>query len=446
MPAYSTLNALLGLALAIHRAQATVVIPFETYVGYGPIGVPNEYVRFPEPQRNGTDYFQGRVGVHFELGTPPQHIWIAPHFYNDTTFVNDVKLCEPNPEYSQAYCEDLFGSLFASNESSTWQPARGPSGTDVAYLTNSYPDLRSDMFPFSIINGTDLDYSFQDFGILGLGPGSTFIETFFPGKPQIGLYYPGNSTTPKLPASAPPRPFIPYEMEFDGYNETHFTGEKYTQPIGPPLEISNTTNPFWLNVTGLTLSGVDLLQGESFLATIDLLGRSSDAFPGPVYDRFGELTGAINPDHGWYHRYNTTLPTDPNEWFNLTITFSNGYSVTKPQNFLLASFDGEFASVSGDTAMSTIMNADGTQGVPPWPIRGPLISVSTLLLSSYVGVDWATEEWFIAKAVHPWDEQGSEEPDGDDSSPNAAGGMGSNLNRMVLLYVAGFAAAFVLLG
>ncbi|KAK6330879.1 hypothetical protein TWF718_003077 [Orbilia javanica] len=431
MPTLSTLRTLtLALAIAIDRAQATVVIPYVSYVGPGPWGVPNEFVRDP---LEGPDNYQSRFGVHLTIGTPPQHVWVAPQFYDSETHVRSISLCDDYVvEGPQGVdCESLYSGVFSANESSTFEQVNGTSfGMDVTSAFEAVPDLESKEFKFEVQTTNMTNFIGQDWGTLGLGSNSTFLQTFFPGKEQIGIYYTGgNSTHGKPEHSMPPRPLVVYELEFDGYNQSHYTGPKFTQPIGPPSAASNSTNPFTLNVTSVKVGRTEISGGESFIATVDLSGRTSNILPPKVFDAFVSATGArvVNGLPAW--EFMDVPPYDqPDGLYNLTLTFSNGYSVSLPQTF----FVNYNEAIAPGNMVASILNADDPAVIRSWPVRGPVIALNQLMFSSYIGIDHATEEWWLAKAVHPWDQSAKDEP----KESVAAGGIGDNLRKTSLVAAA----------
>ncbi|KAF3214601.1 hypothetical protein TWF191_009773 [Orbilia oligospora] len=393
MPTLSTLRTLtLALVVTIKSVQATVVVPYVSYIGPGPIGVPDEFVRYPINETEGM--YQGRFGVHLAIGTPPQHVWVTPHFFSSETYVKAASICAnystADPGGSIGYCESNYSGLFAANESSTFEISSERSfGVDTVTVYDAVPDLENDEFRFGIqtTEAEQPNLFNEDLGTFGLGPNSTFLKTFFPGKEQVGIYYTGGSSTHgKPPYSTPPRPLVVYELEFDGYNQSRFTGEKFTQPIGPPAPFSNSSNPFTVNVTNIAVGRNGILGGGgSFLATVDFSGRTSNLLP-------------------------SSVPDDP-----------------------------EFA-------IANILDANDPAVMRSWPVRGPVISLNQLMFSSYIGIDYAAGEWWLAKAVHPWDE--SIAPTNNNTSKPkegaAAGGIGGNLKRSIVTASA-LAAAVILL-
>ncbi|KAK6502325.1 hypothetical protein TWF506_002906 [Arthrobotrys conoides] len=453
MPTLSTLRTLtLALAITINRAQATVVVPYVSYIGPSPIGIPNEFVRNPVNESEGM--YQGRIGVHLAIGTPPQHVWVPPHFYSSETYVKSVSLCDnytiANPGGQIEYCESEYSGLFAANESSTFERSSERSfGVDAVSVFDAVPDLQNDEFRFGVQTTKDPNYVGENWGTLGLGPNSTFLNTFFPGKEQVGIYYTGGNSTHGKPAhSIPPRPLVIYELEFDGYNQSHYTGEKFTQPIGPPSTLSNSSNPFTLNVTNISIGQDGILGGAgSFIATVDLSGRTSTIFPSSVYDLFIAATGA-EITNGMPSYNFSSLPTNPAEFFNLTLTFSDGFrdfSVSLPQDILITHFPG--LPENPDFAMANILNADDPMVMRSWPVRGPVIALNQLMFTSYIGIDHSAGEWWLAKAVHPWDEPAPASTNNTPPEPKentAAGGIGDNLKK-AMVTASALAAAVILL-
>ncbi|EPS36766.1 hypothetical protein H072_9660 [Dactylellina haptotyla CBS 200.50] len=287
----------LGLVIAFHSVQCSVVIPYEFY-GQGPYGVPDEFTRFGnrsstlEGDPNSFTDYQSRYGVHLTIGTPPQDVWLLPQFYDSEKYVNDLKICVPTPPRSSPepvqYCESGYGGLHSAST-------------------------------------------------LGLGFGSTFINTFFPGHEQIGIYFTsGNSSYGNPPPMFPLRPTIVYEMDVGGFNMSRSTGPKLTSKIGPPNPISNTTNPFVLTVTDVRIGNISLPgSDEPYLATVDLSASTFDSFPDAVYNCFAESTRGSDLAaksfncSGRAYVY-SLLPKDPKDMWNVTLTFSNGYNLTLP--------------------------------------------------------------------------------------------------------------------
>ncbi|KAF3219150.1 hypothetical protein TWF106_007256 [Orbilia oligospora] len=453
MPTLSTLRTLtLALVVTIKSVQATVVVPYVSYIGPGPIGVPDEFVRYPINETEGM--YQGRFGVHLAIGTPPQHVWVTPHFFSSETYVKAASICAnystADPGGSIGYCESNYSGLFAANESSTFEISSERSfGVDTVTVYDAVPDLENDEFRFGIqtTEAEQPNLFNEDLGTFGLGPNSTFLKTFFPGKEQVGIYYTGGSSTHgKPPYSTPPRPLVVYELEFDGYNQSRFTGEKFTQPIGPPAPFSNSSNPFTVNVTNIAVGRNGILGGGgSFLATVDFSGRTSNLLPSSVYELFVQATGARIVD-GMPSYNASSLPTDPDDFYDLAITFSYGnreFTVSLPQEILISPIsrpdDPEFA-------IANILDANDPAVMRSWPVRGPVISLNQLMFSSYIGIDYAAGEWWLAKAVHPWDE--SIAPTNNNTSKPkegaAAGGIGGNLKRSIVTASA-LAAAVILL-
>ncbi|KAK6341961.1 hypothetical protein TWF730_001445 [Orbilia blumenaviensis] len=447
MPAQSTLRTLsLALAFAIPCAQATVVVPYLSYIGPGPLGVPNEFVRTPVNESGPMTMYQDRIGIHLTIGTPPQHVFVPPHFFDSETYVKSASLCN---NYTSTMglgsaaqeCESNYSGVFAANESSTFESSTGSFGTDTVTVFDAVPDLENDTFRFGVLNTNELNYVGEEWGTLGLGPNSTFFKTFFPGKEQVGIYYTGGNSTHGQPAhSMPPRPLVVCELEFDGYNQSHYTGEKFTQPIGTPL--ANSTNPFTLNVTSIKVGNQEILGGESYLTAVDLSGRVSNVLPASVFDAYVDATGARI--RSGLPSYNfSSLPTNPSEWYNFTVTFSNGFTVSLPQNIII----NPMQTFEPDLAIASILNVEDPRVSGRWPF--PVLSLNQLMFTSYIGIDYAAEEWWLAKAVHPWDEPAA------NTSPNtnnnttepptgaAAGGIGENV-RKVVISVAALAGAFVL--
>ncbi|KAF3083893.1 hypothetical protein TWF569_010146 [Orbilia oligospora] len=451
MPTLSTLRTLtLALVVTIKSAQATVVVPYVTYIGPGPIGVPDEFVRYPMNETEGM--YQGRFGVHLAIGTPPQHVWVPPHFFSSETYVKGANLCDnyttADPGGSIEYCESNYNGLFAANESSTFEMSSERSfGVDTVTVYDAVPDLENDEFRFGIQTTEQPNVVGEDLGILGLGPNSTFLQTFFPGKEQVGIYYTGGSSTHgKPPYSTPPRPLVVYELEFDGYNQSHFTGEKFTQPIGPPAPLSNSSNPFTLTVTNIAVGRNGILGGGGpFVATVDFSGRTSNILPSSVYNLFVQATGARIVD-GMPSYNSSTLPTDPDDFYDLAITFSDGsrdFTVSLPQEVLISQLSRPNYP---DFAMANILNADDPVVMRSWPVRGPVIALNQLMFTSYIGIDHAAGEWWLAKAVHPWDEAIAP-TNNNTSKPKegaAAGGIGGNLKRAIVTASALTAAVILL--
>ncbi|KAK6522133.1 hypothetical protein TWF281_002699 [Arthrobotrys megalospora] len=447
MPTHSTLRTLtLALAITIPCAQAIVVVPYVSYIGPSPIGVPNEFVRNPVNE-SGPDMplYQGRIGVHLTIGTPPQHVWAPPHFFDSETYVRSASLCggdDMEQPGQLEFCESDYSGIFAANESSTFNRSNEePFGTDTVTFFDATPDLMNDGFKFGVLDTEEPNYVGELWGTLGLGSNSTFLQTFFPGKEQIGIYATGgNSTFGKPPPSYPPRPLVVYELELGGYNESHFTGEKFTQSIGPPSPFSNSSNPFTLNVTGISVGSNDILGGEPFLATVDLAGRISNILPTAVYDAFVDVTGGkIRSGLPTYNH--SSLPTNPADQYNLTMTFSNGYSVSFPQEFLFS----YMPTREPDFAQANILRV-GDPGLSSRSWSGPVIALNQLMWSSYIGIDHAAGEWWLAKAVHPWDEPESTNTNTTNPEPKtgaAAGGIGDNLKK-ALVSAAALAAAVAL--
>ncbi|RVD90184.1 uncharacterized protein DFL_001160 [Arthrobotrys flagrans] len=442
MSTLSTLKTLtLALAIAINRTQATVVVPYVSYIGPGPLGVPNEFVRNPVNESGGM--FQGRFGIHLAIGAPPQHVWVAPHFYDSETYVKSASLCENSTQIE--ICESGYSGIFAANESSTFEGSNGSSfGRDTVSGFDAVPDLKNDEFKFGIQTTDEPNFVGQDWGTLGLGPNSTFLQTFFPGKEQVGIYYTGGNSTHGKPAhSIPPRPLVIYELEFDGYNQSHFMGDKFTQPIGPPSPLSNSSNPFTLNVTSIVVGRKEILGGDSYIATVDLSGRTSNIFPSSVYKSFVDATGAaIINGMPAYDIHNLPSTSIPDELYNLTISFINGnrgFTVTIPQEFYISYIQG----LDPDHAVANILNADDPLVKQSWPDKGPVIALNQLMFTSYIGIDHAAGEWWLARAVHPWDEPANNNT-AEPKENAAAGGIGDNL-RKAMGAAAAFATAVVLL-
>ncbi|KAK6496320.1 hypothetical protein TWF481_002344 [Arthrobotrys musiformis] len=454
MPTISTLKGLaLALVIATNTAQATVVVPCATYNGVGPGGVPDEWVRNKLNSRGSSaygKYGQGRSGIHLTVGTPPQHVWVSPHFYDSETYVRSLELCPKANDYE---CEQTYGGLFATNESSTFKaPNKDMFGTDAVSFFDAFPDLGNDKFKLGVSDVSDLKRVMNLFGkdgsqgTLGLGPNSTFFQTFFPGKEQVGIYVPGGNSTHGKPAhSNPMYSWVTYELEFDGYNQSHFTGEKFTMPIGPLIPESEKVTPFMLNITGVKVGNKNLLEnGESYLANFDLGGRSPNILPSKVYNQFLYTTGAKSIEEPVYKTED--LPKNPKDMFNLTFTFSNGekeYSFTIAQPYLFSdSFDEESEVNLYSDEHSFNSN--------------PTISINQLGFTSYIGIDHAAGEWWLAKAVHPWTDYNppsisSSKTNGNepqnatsDTKKNAAGGLRDNL-KMVTASAAALAAAVFLL-
>lgn len=429
MPTHSTLRTLtLALAIAIPCAQATVVVPYVSYIGPSPLGVPNEFVRNPVNESEMAMY-QGRIGIHLTIGTPPQHVWVPPHFFDSETYVRSASLCGSDAEAE--FCESNYSGIFAANESSTFDKSNEePFGTDTVTVFDATPDLMNDQFKFGILDTEEPNYVGEYWGTLGLGSNSTFLQTFFPGKEQIGIYYTGgNSTFGKPPHTNPPRPLVVYELEFGGYNESHFTGEKFTQPIGPPSPLSNSTNPFTLNVTGIKVGSTDILGGEPYVATVDFAGRTSNILPTNVYNAFVDATGAKIIEGMPTYNF-SSLPTNPADRYNLTISFSNGYSVSFTQEFLIS----YMPTKRPDFAQANVLDV-GDPAVASRAWSGPVIALNQLMWSSYIGIDHTAGEWWLAKAVHPWDEPESTNTNATNPEPKtgaAAGGIGDNLKKAVV--------------
>ncbi|KAF3930198.1 hypothetical protein ABW20_dc0102305 [Dactylellina cionopaga] len=396
MPFYSTLKTLtLGFITftAIHNARATVVIPHVVYQG-----IPNERVRFSDE----IPWRQSRIGVQLAIGSPMQFVYIPPNFHDSGTYVNNASVCDfPTDDTPQALCEAFRSGLFATNESSSFK-AGTPWSTDTVTFLDSVPTLMRDDYEVGIINDVNYEnFVGRQFGTLGLGPNSTFINTFFPGKEQIGIYFPGENSTHGLPPSSIDGLDVLYELEFDGYNQSHFTGPKHTQKIGPPSPLSNSSIPFVLTVTGMAIGKEDILAGGPFDATADLIGGYLDIFPSAVFQRFVEVTKAFNASSPGAIQYKTeTLPKDPKDWYNLTITFSNGFVATVPQNALIKSY---YPPDNTAFAIATIVNASEEALMNELPIKGPVFSLATLMASSYIGIDHAAGEWWLAKPVLPYE-------------------------------------------
>lgn len=434
MPSYSTLNTYLGLALAIRQAQATVAVP---YVRQSLTNITDElfsqYSRYPR-----LDDFRvlARNGVHFTIGTPGQHVWLLPNFGAQDARVNSIYGCDsPDTDINSStwsgperltWCEVGRGGLYAQNESTSWDVtstigssngsvSTNLTGTDTFTIVEARPDFTVPEFEFTLTNLSNNVYPDIPIGYFGLSRGSSFFTSFFPGKEQVGLYLPevielgGDkldqseiNTDTALYAGQDTlygvEPSLLFEMEFDGFNESHFKGEKYVQ--------GKATSKLQVNVTGLTvgpdkISLLDDVEGGSFMAELDYIGVALGyQIPGAAWYKWGNVTNGAGNDT-FMHRYsNDSIPVDPKNWWNLTYTFSDGFSIVIPQDYFLKFADRERNGVVESSSWLVSTDAINDPSHHGAIITAPSLPIGAILRQLYIGIDYEKDEWWLAASDH----------------------------------------------